>query len=111
MAMWNQSMIWVVGFGMARDRRFRISTPAEFTVTSPRTARTFLRVEPRSRSRLASLGKSDRAGKYQHSTVAAPIAGTRSKACGNSSGTTVDQPRRIMSIGPREWAHSPIRQA
>ena len=45
MAMWNQSMIWVVGLGMARDRRFRISTPSEITVTSPRTARTFLRVE------------------------------------------------------------------
>jgi hypothetical protein len=45
MAMWSQSMIWVVGLGMARDRRFRISTPSEITVTSPRTARTFLRVE------------------------------------------------------------------
>jgi hypothetical protein len=29
MAMWNQSMMWFVGFGMARGGRFRISVPSE----------------------------------------------------------------------------------
>jgi len=36
MAMWNQSMMWFVGFGMARGSRFKISAPSEITVTSPK---------------------------------------------------------------------------
>jgi hypothetical protein len=34
--MWNQLIMWAVGFGMARGSRFRISAPFEITVTSPK---------------------------------------------------------------------------
>ncbi|MER8548879.1 hypothetical protein NKH41_24760 [Mesorhizobium sp. M1169] len=37
-AMWNQSMMWVVGFGMARGSRFRISAPVRDHGDVPKAA-------------------------------------------------------------------------